>query len=118
MCIRDRVPTIQAFHSVVPASIFTFYDSIGFDRGVGSRPDIKYRGVRALTSVKYLLTYAGEKDADTEGFTYLTTENEFDIYTNDNYIPCLLYTSFVQKQNVAIGAKQLGETEFHPFPAA
>ncbi len=82
-----QVPTIQAFHSVVPASIFTFYDSIGFDRGVGSRPDIKYRGVRALTSVKYLLTYAGEKDADTEGFTYLTTENEFDIYTNDNYIP-------------------------------
>ena len=82
-----QVPTIQAFHSVVPGSIFTFYDSIGFDRGVGSRPDIKYRGVRALTSVKYLLTYAGEKDADTEGFTYLTTENEFDIYTNDNYIP-------------------------------
>lgn len=82
-----QVPTIQAFHSVVPASIFTFYDSIGFDRGVGSRPDIKYKGVRALTSVKYLLTYAGEEDADTEGFTYLTTQNEFDIYTNDNYIP-------------------------------
>ncbi|PWL43307.1 MAG: hypothetical protein DBY45_07465 [Clostridiales bacterium] len=82
-----QVPTIQAFHSVVPASIFTFYDSIGFDRGVGSRPDVNYRGVRALTSVKYLLTYAGEKDADTEGFSYLTTENEFDIYRNDNYVP-------------------------------
>ena len=94
-----QVPTIQAFHSVVPGSIFTFYDSIGFDRGVGSRPDIKYRGVRALTSVKYLLTYTGEKDADTEGFTYLTTENEFDIYLNNSYIPMgFTYDYYVNDQ--------------------
>ena len=82
-----QIPTIQTFHSVVPGSVFTFYDSIGFKRDVGSRAGIHYKGLRSLTSVKYLLTYHNEENADTEGFTYLATENEFDIYENDNYIP-------------------------------
>ncbi len=93
-----QIPTIQAFHSVVPGSIFTFYDSIGFKRDVGSRAGINYKGLRALTSVKYMLTYHNEKDADTEGFTYLTTENEFDIYRNNSYIPMgFTYDYYVDK---------------------
>ena len=48
------LPTIQAFHSVVPGSVISFYTSIGVERGVASRPDISFVGLRGLTSVKYL----------------------------------------------------------------
>ncbi len=82
-----KIPTIQAFHSVVPGSIFTFYDTIGYDRSVGSRPELDYDALRPLTSVKYLLTYeTQEGDPDIYGFTYVTTENELKIYENENYI--------------------------------
>ena len=37
-----QIPTIQSFHSVVSGSIFTFYDLLGIDRNVASRPDISY----------------------------------------------------------------------------
>ncbi len=81
-------PTIQAFHSVVPASIFEFFDEVfNTNRSVGSRPSISYKGYRALTSTKYLLTYHNEKDPDTKGFDFVKTENEFDIYENRAYIP-------------------------------
>ncbi len=83
-----QIPTIQAFHSVVPGSIFTFYDAIGVERSVGSRPDLKYDALRSLTSCKYLLCYESiEEEPDIDGFTYLTTENGFKIYENENYIP-------------------------------
>ena len=83
-----QMPTIHTFHSVVPGSVFTFYDAIGVDRNVASRPDLKYDGLRTLTSCKYLLCYETmEEDPDIDGFVYLTTENEFKIYVNLNYIP-------------------------------
>lgn len=49
-----QMPTIQAFHSIVPGSVMSFYKSIGVSRDVASRPDSSVYGVRALTSVKYL----------------------------------------------------------------
>ncbi len=90
-----QIPTIQSFHSVVSGSIFTFYDLLGIDRNVASRPDISYSGLRVLTSCKYLLTYEEEeKYEDIPGHTYLTTENGLDIYTNDNYVPMGFAYSF------------------------
>ena len=90
-----QIPTIQSFHSVVSGSIFTFYDLLGIDRNVASRPDISYSGLRILTSCKYLLTYVEEeKYEDIPGHTYLTTENDLDIYTNDNYVPMGFAYSF------------------------
>ena len=82
-----QIPTIQAFQSVVSGSIFTFYEFIGVDRNVASRPDISYSGLRVLTSCKYLLTYVNEEKLDVPGHSYLTTENDLDIYVNDNYVP-------------------------------
>lgn len=49
-----QMPTIQAFHSVVPGSVMEFYKSIGVSRDVASRPEEDVYGVRALTSVKYI----------------------------------------------------------------
>ncbi len=82
-----QIPTIQAFQSVVSGSIFTFYDFLGIDRDVASRPDISYMGLRALTSCKYLLNYEEPDKLEIEGFHYVTTENDLDIYENENYIP-------------------------------
>ena len=88
-------PGINAFHSVVPASITNFYDYIGIERSVASRPESEYYAIRGLLSVKYLLNRKdGESFIDTEtnetsmpGYNYLKTESGYYIYENENYIP-------------------------------
>lgn len=94
MAMYWQMPSIQAFHSIVPGSVMTFYPSIGVERGVGSRPDTTHYGIRGLLSVKYLFDYAGDsehfRDGDTTqlpGFSYYATQNGFDVYTNDNFLP-------------------------------
>lgn len=91
-----QIPTIQAFHSIVPGSVMEFYPSIGVQRDVGSRPDVKYYGLRGLTSCRWLFdpvksgkSFAGESKTDPAmpGWSYYATQNGFDIYQNDYYIP-------------------------------
>jgi hypothetical protein len=92
-----QIPTIQAFHSIVPGSIMDFYPTIGVQRDVGSRPDPKYYGLRGLTSCRWLFdpagtgkNFAGDAKQDTPampGWTFYATQNGFDIYQNDYYIP-------------------------------
>lgn len=103
------LPSMNFFHSIVPASITEFYEYIGVNRSVASRAEIKYSALRPLLSVKYLLdqnienskeftdedgrtempnytlygTENGKVDHDENGIT----ESEFDIYLNQNYIP-------------------------------
>lgn len=87
--------SINAFHSIVPASIFEFYDYIGIERSVGSRPETDYYAIRPLLSVKYLLnrtsgdSFIDEETRETEmpHYTYLKTDGGYYIYENDNYIP-------------------------------
>ena len=86
---------INAFHSVVPTSVIEFYEYIGYDRNVASRPDEELYAIRPLLSVKYLLNRVGGDsfyDEELEenvmvGYTYLKTECGYDIYTNDYYVP-------------------------------
>lgn len=90
-----QMPTIQAFHSIVPGSIMEFYPSIGVVRDVGSRPEIKFYGLRALTSCKWLFDYANDRNEfnsqDNEeympGWSYYDKQNSFHIWKNDYYIP-------------------------------
>jgi hypothetical protein len=93
-----QIPTIQAFHSIVPGSIMDFYPSIGVTRDVGSRPDVKYYGLRGLTSCRWLFDPTGTGKSfmgnDSKisapampGWTFYATQNGFDIYQNDYYIP-------------------------------
>lgn len=88
-----QVPNIQAFHSIVPGSLIDFYNSVGVERNVGSRPSTEFYGLRGLLSVKYLFR---EYDEDKEpkehfeympGFSHIGTENGFEIYENEHYIP-------------------------------
>lgn len=90
------LPGINAFHSVVPASIFEFYDYIGVERSVGSRPETDQAALRPLVSVKYLLnrkskdakSFIGEdKETLMPGYEYIKTSGGYYIYENKNYIP-------------------------------
>lgn len=82
------IPNIQAFHSIVPASVLEFYPSVGVQRGVASRPETQYYGIRALTSVKYYFIDEQKTEYDVlPGFSYHSTQNEFLVYENDYFIP-------------------------------
>ncbi len=89
------LPGINAFHSVVPSSIFEFYSFIGIERSVGSRPETEYASLRPLLSVKYLLNRVdGDDFIDAEtnetkmpSYKYVKTESGYYIYENLNYVP-------------------------------
>ncbi len=86
---------INAFHSVVPSSIMEFYEYIGVERSVASRPETDYYAIRPLLSVKYLLNRVDgdsfidldSKETEMEGYTYLDTQSGYYIYENDNFVP-------------------------------
>ncbi|MBO4452950.1 MAG: YfhO family protein, partial [Clostridia bacterium] len=118
-------PSIECFHTVVPPSIMEFYPKIGVTRSVGSRAESSYYGLRAFTSTKYSFIRTSSNkgkwktetvtDPDTGetvttevfsgkhnayGFTYLETQNDFDIYVNDNYLPMgFAYTEFMTESD-------------------
>ena len=90
------LPSINFFHSIVPAGITEFYKLCGVTRTVGSRPDTTQPAIRSLLSVKYLLDPeidSSEEFADSSGstkmsgYTYYGTQNDYLIYKNDNYVP-------------------------------
>ncbi|MBQ3817200.1 MAG: YfhO family protein [Clostridia bacterium] len=88
------LPGINAFHSVVPASIMEFYKYVGETRDVGSRPSTDNYALRPLLSVKYLLNRTGgdnfvDEDGNTKmpGYNYVSTDGGYYIYENENFIP-------------------------------
>ena len=91
-----QVPSIQAFHSIVPGSIMDFYPSIGVTRDVGSRADTTHYGLRALSSVHWLFDDDSDRDyfdgddhdePAMPGWTYYGNQNGFDIWENEYYVP-------------------------------
>ena len=90
--------SVQAFQSVVPGSIQQFYAEIGYDRNVASRPEKSYMGINGLFSVKYYLMEQGTEEAPPSGFSYYDTQNGYDIYLNDYYLPMgFTYEGFVNR---------------------
>ncbi len=100
------LPSIQAFHSIVPGSVMEFYNSVGVERTVGSRPSTDEYALRGLLSVRWLFDYAQDKEHvqlyykdDTEdffvqdgepamtGWKYYDTQDGFLIYENEYYVP-------------------------------
>lgn len=83
-----NLPTINAFHSVVPPSIMDYYESIGEERGVASRPKPEFLGVRALTSVRYsFIKETKPESTPMAGFEYYDTQNGYRIYENKYFVP-------------------------------
>ncbi len=92
--------SMRTFHSTVSVSIMEFYDSIGITRDVASRAEPKHYTLRSLFSVKYYFERVEdideEKPFDMPGFSYYKTENGFNIYKNDYFIPMgFTYDSYV-----------------------
>lgn len=82
-----QLPTINAFHSVVPSSIMEYYKLVGGERAVASRPEPKLLGVRGLTSVRYAFVRENKDDVDMPGFVYLDTQNGYKIFENEHFVP-------------------------------
>ena len=86
---------INAFHSIVPGSVYEFYDYVGEERSVASRPETDNPALRPLLSVKYLLNREGGDsfmDENTEetvmsGYSYYKSDGGYKVYLNDNYVP-------------------------------
>ncbi|MBK6087158.1 YfhO family protein [Ruminococcus difficilis] len=100
-----QIPNIQAFHSIVPGSLMNFYNNVGVQRDVGSRPSTDHYGLRGLLSVKYLFEEDDPDAAATAysthmpGYRYLRTENGFDAYENEHYVPMgFTYDRFITKE--------------------
>lgn len=87
------LPCINCFHSIVPASVTDFYEYVGEDRGVASRPTTNSYAIRPLLSVKYLLNRNGgenfQKDGTTAmpGYALVNNIDGYKIFENQNYIP-------------------------------
>ena len=92
-CMYWGLSSMRTFHSVVPSSIMEFYTSIGQTRDVASRMDTDLYALRSLFSVRYYFNRASDDSEPSQtisnlvGFTYLDTQNDFDIYENQYWIP-------------------------------
>lgn len=90
-----QIPTIQAFHSIVPGSLMDFNNSVGVERNVASRPETNVYGIRSLLSVKYLFDYSKDKkdfkkspsNNEMPGWKLKTSKYNYKVYENQYYIP-------------------------------
>ncbi|MBQ8297642.1 MAG: YfhO family protein [Ruminococcus sp.] len=101
------LPSMRAFQSVVSSSIMEFYDSIGIQRDVASRPETENYTLRGLFSVKYYYNSKDESnEADIEkelpGFKYVSENEYFEIYENTLYIPMGFgYDTYISQEKAA-----------------
>lgn len=106
---------MRCFHSIVPASLMEFYESLDITRDVASRPETKHYPLRTLFSVKYYFdrdTVSEEEDSEEEysytlddlpGFRYLKKENGFYIYENEAYVPMgIAYDAYIRDEDFQV----------------
>lgn len=99
-CMFWGLSSMRTFHSVVPSSIMDFYKSIGQTRDVASRMETNLYPLRGLFSVRYYFKQLtdgqlngteannpNEYMENLEGFKYVDTQNGFNIYENENWVP-------------------------------
>ena len=86
------MPNIEGFHSIVPGSLQSFYLEVGVKRIVASRLPANLYELRSLFSSKYLFVREGKATKEqiynfVPGAVYYDTQNGFDIYENQYFIP-------------------------------
>lgn len=109
------LPSIRAFHSVVSPSIMEFYDAMDIQRDVASRPDLSHYALRELLSVKYYYNAIEEEnendvEASLPGFRYIGSNDNFEIYENENYLPMgFAYDTYISEDEAAVKAGDVRE---------
>lgn len=94
-----KIPTMNAFQSVVPASIMEFYNTIGVTRDVGSRPDTTFEALRPFLSVKYLFDHSNADTTHMAGWEKVGTQLGFTQWENTNFIPMgFTYDKYMTRQ--------------------
>lgn len=103
-----QIPTIQAFHSIVPGSVMEFYPTVGVTRDVGSRPETTVYGLRSFLSVHWLFDYVEDSDSfesaggdrKMPGYEYYGRMNGYSVYENKCYIPMgYTFDEYISKSN-------------------
>ncbi len=122
--------SICAFHSIVPESVFDYYDAIGSSRSVGSRPEWSHQALRSFLSVKWLIdpdNDSGDTVNGYSGWTYVEEQEGYGIYRNENYIPMgFTYTNYItqadfetlsknQKEKILLLAMVLDEEQVKTY---
>lgn len=82
-----NMPTIRAFHSVVPGSIFDFYHNIGQKRDVNTEPPLSSDALHALLSVRYLIDGDTTEQTLHPNYTYSHEDNGNHVYEFNYHIP-------------------------------
>ena len=111
-CMFWGLSSMRCFQSVVPSSIMEFYETLGLERNVASRIETKYYALRGLFSVKYYFEecvdmYSDDNDkeakdhlSDMQTFSYVGTQNGFNIYKNEQYVPMgFMIDSYISKED-------------------
>lgn len=101
---------LTSFISTISDSTLDFYSAFDVPRKVTSNLWTSRIGMRALLSSRYFVTNAGhsieyighiEDMADLKGYEYSYTQNGFEIYENQNYIPMgFTFEGFVTEKDV------------------
>lgn len=84
-----HLPNLQAFHSIVPASLMDFYPKVGVKRDVSSKPETKYYQLRSLLSTRWFFV---KEDQENQidlmpGWEPVSNMLGYNIYENSFWIP-------------------------------
>ncbi|MBO5725671.1 MAG: YfhO family protein [Clostridia bacterium] len=98
--------SINAFHSIVPTGVVDFYEYVGEERSVASRPTTENYALRNLLSVRYVLNLNNEDPFEPSvgetlmpGYTFKGAESGHKIYENNNYVPLgFTYDNYMTKE--------------------
>ena len=98
--------SVNAFHSIVPSSVVDFYNYIGEERSVASRPSTDNYALRNLLSVKYVVNLLNEDPFEDNpshtvmpGYAYSGIQSGHKIYENTNYVPMgFTYDTYMTKE--------------------
>ena len=96
-----NMPTVRAFHSVVPGSVFDFYHNIGQKRDVNTEPQLNNDPLHALLSVRYLIDGDSSVENQYENYTFSHEDNGNRVYEFDYYIPMgFTYDNFITRNQL------------------
>lgn len=89
-----NMSSLQSFTSIIPSSTFELYDLLDIERTVNSKPETTHYALRSLTRVKYLILPSDYLEVKREGvledlrtFSFLKSENGYDVYENEYVMP-------------------------------